>query len=157
MWGRGPIGSNGACSTPCRFSVTPSTTQKQIGPFWCCFSSGWVCVRSWTQWLSPTNSPVRLGISPVATTPTGFTSQRLEALFPWAGALGFAVCLTPQSFLLVYLKQMWGYCSQPCYESSPRCCPSPPLLLVWVFLLYLLGCQTSRQFNFLSVLVVFCF
>ena len=27
----------------------------------------------------------------------------------------------------------------------------------WMFLLYLLGCRTSIQFDFLSVLVVFCF
>ena len=37
----------------------------------------------------PTNSPVRLGVSPVAaSTPTGVFNQRFEALFPRAGALG---------------------------------------------------------------------
>ena len=41
---------------------------------------------------SPTNSPVRLGVSPAASTPTGVFNQRFEALFPRAGALGCAVC-----------------------------------------------------------------
>ena len=75
-------------------------------PFWCCFPSGWVCIRSRTLWVSPTNSPVRLGVSPAATsTPTGVFNQRVEALFPHAGALGCAVevCLILQLFLPVYL------------------------------------------------------
>ena len=43
-------------------------------------------------------------------------------------------------------------------QSSLPGCPSPPLLLVWVSVsFYLLGCQTSIQFDFLSVLVVFVF
>ena len=52
---------------------------------------------------SPMNSPVRLGFSPSASTPTGVFSQRFEALFRRAGALGCAVCLTPQLFLPVYM------------------------------------------------------
>ena len=48
-----------------------------------------MCVHSRTPWVSPTNSPVRLGVSPAgASTPTGVFSQRFEALFPCAGALG---------------------------------------------------------------------
>ena len=93
MWGRGPRGSNGACSTLCQISVTPSATYTQIGLFWCSFPSGWVCVHSRTLWVSPVNSPVRLGVSPAAASaPTGVFNQRFEALFPWAGALGCAVC-----------------------------------------------------------------
>ena len=43
-------------------------------------------------------SPVRLGVSPVAApTPTGVFTQRFEALFPRAGALGFMVCFSPRS------------------------------------------------------------
>ena len=56
--------------------VTSPTTHKQIGPFWCWFPGGWVCVHSRTLCVSPTNSPVRLGVSPTAATPTGFFSQR---------------------------------------------------------------------------------
>ena len=68
--------------------------HNQIGPFWCSFPSGWVCVRSGTLWVSPMNSPVRLGVSPpAASTPTGVFNQWFEALFPHrAGALGCAVC-----------------------------------------------------------------
>ena len=57
-------------------SVTSPAICKQIGPFWCWFLGGWVCVHSETLWISPKNSPVRLGVSPAATTPTGFSSQR---------------------------------------------------------------------------------
>ena len=47
---------------------------------------------------------MRLGISPAAaSTPMGVFNQRFEALFPRAGALGWAVCFAPLLFLLVYL------------------------------------------------------
>ena len=47
--------------------------------------------------VSPTTSPVRLGVSPAAApTPTGVFNQRFEALFPRAGALGYAVCFAPR-------------------------------------------------------------
>ena len=50
---------------------------------------------------SPTTSPVRLGVSPAATsTPTGVFNQRFEALFPRAGALGCEVCFAPPLPLL---------------------------------------------------------
>ena len=93
MWGRGPRGSSAACSTLCCFSVTSSATHNQIGPFWCWFPGGWVCVCSRTLCVSPTNSPVRLGVSPtVASTTTGVFSQRfLRLYFPRTGTLGCAV------------------------------------------------------------------
>ena len=91
--GEGLRGSNGACSTLCRFTVTPSATHHQIGLFWCWFLSGWACVSSRPLWVSPTNSPVRLGVSPAAaSTPTGVFDQLFEALFPCAGTLGCVVC-----------------------------------------------------------------
>ena len=84
---------------------------------------------------------MRLGVSPAATsTPTGVFSQRFEALFPRAGALGRAVCLAPQLFLLVHLctnvgpqdlpaaawpapfhnpPPCWVHQLSPCHESSP--------------------------------------
>ena len=116
----------------CRFSVTSPTTHKQSRPFWCCFPSGWVCVRSRTLWVSPTNSPVRLGVSSAAaSTPTGVFSQRFEALFPGTEILGCAVYLVPQWFFWVYLHGNVGPPSlksttlpvrqpQPCCESSPH-------------------------------------
>ena len=49
------------------------------------------------------------------------------------------------SFRLAVSPLHPGACLHPSYQSG------------WMFLLYLLGCQTAIQFNFLSVLVVFCF
>ena len=71
--------------------------------------SEWVCVRSRTLWAFPTNSPVRPGVSPAASsTPTGVFSQRFEALFPFTRMLYCVVCLIPQLFLLVYLHMNVG-------------------------------------------------
>ena len=67
------------------------------------------CARSRPLWISPTNSPVRLGVSlAAASSPKGVFNQRFEALFPHAGALGCSVCLTPQLFLAVYLHMNVG-------------------------------------------------
>ena len=66
--------------------------------------SGLACARSRPLWVSPATSPVRLGVSPAASsTPTGVFTQRFEVLFPRAGALGCMVCFAPPPFLLVYL------------------------------------------------------
>ena len=107
--------------------------------------SGWACARSRPMWVSPRNSPVRLGVSPAASTPTGVFSPRFEALFPLAGTLGCVVCLDPQLFLLVICMQMWDCLA---HQLPPRLsrstnhhlamsclcpsCPSQPLLLVWM-------------------------
>ena len=92
-----PRGSNGARSTLCWILVTPSSTHNQIGPLWCWFPSGWACARPRPLWVSPTTSPVRLGVSPpAAPIPTGVFTQRFEALFPCAGALGCRVCFAPR-------------------------------------------------------------
>ena len=90
-------GSNGACYTLCKISVTPSASHNQTGPLWCWFPSGWDCAQPRPLWVSPTTSPVRLGVSPAATpTPMGVFNQRFEALLPRAGALGYAVCFAPR-------------------------------------------------------------
>ena len=104
---------------------------------------------------------MRLGVSPAsASTPTGVFNQRIEALFPRAGALGCVVCFTSPPFLLVYLcmnvgpqglpattlrgllAAAWpapfhslppGWVRQwpPCPSPLHPSCPSQPLLLVW--------------------------
>ena len=81
----------------------------------------WVgCVHSRPLWVSPTKSPVSLGVSPAAaSTPTGVFNQLFEALFPHTGALGCAVCHLVHQLL-------------PCHESSLSSCLSPPLLQVWM-------------------------
>ena len=95
--GEGPRGSNSARSTLCQISVTPSATHSQIGPLWCWFPSGWACARPRPLWVSPTTSPVRLGVSPAAApTPKDVFNQRFEALFPSTGALGCTVCFAPR-------------------------------------------------------------
>ena len=72
--------------------------------------SGWACARSRPLWVSSTNSPVRLRVSPAAaSTPTGVFNQRFEALFPpRAGALGWAICFASPPFLPVYLCENVG-------------------------------------------------
>ena len=69
-------GNNATCSALGQLSATSPTTHKHIGLFWYWFPRGWVCVCSRTLWVSAMNSPVRLGVSPIAATPTGFYSQR---------------------------------------------------------------------------------
>ena len=82
MLERGPRGNSAACSSLCQYSVTFPATHNQTGPFWCWFLDGWACVRSRTLWVSPADSPVRLGVSPTATSiPTGVFSQRFLRLY----------------------------------------------------------------------------
>ena len=52
---------------------------------------------------------MKLGVSPAAApTPTGVFTQRFEALFPRAGALGCSVCLVPHCSSRFICAQMWG-------------------------------------------------
>ena len=114
-----------------------------------------------------------------ASTPMGVFNQRFEALFPRAGALGFTVCFAPPSFLPVYLcanvgprsliavalpapfvpqsAASLGPPTLPQVLSAPAAHLRPSYWSGQMFLLYLLGCWTSIQFDFLSVLVVFLF
>ena len=109
----------------CQISVTPSATHNQIGPLWCWFPSGWACAHSRPLWVSPTTSPVRLGVSPAATpTPTGVFTQRFEALFPCDGALGCVVCFAPPPFIPVYLCMNVGPRSATCRSACPTLCHS---------------------------------
>ena len=64
-------------------SLPPLPTIKSNRPLWCWFPSGGACVHSRPLWVSPMNSPVRLGVSPVAaSTPTGVFNQWLRLYFP---------------------------------------------------------------------------
>ena len=117
--GEGPRGSNGTRFTLLQISIIHSNTHNQTGPLWCWFPSGWACARPRPPWVSPTTSPVRLGVSPAAApTPTGVFNQRFESLFPCAGALGCSVCFAPHhlSGLSVYECGAVG-----CYP--PLCLP----------------------------------
>ena len=137
--GEGPSGSNGARLTVLRISIFHSDTHNPTGPLWCWFPSKWACAHSRTLWVSPTTSPVRLGVSPAAApTPRGAFNQRFEALFPRAGAPGCAaVCFAARcsSGLSV------GECGAArCY--LPLCLPHSATLspALWV---YLCKCGTA--------------
>ena len=121
--GEEPRGSNGARSTLHWISVSPSATHNQIGPLWCWFPSAWACALPRPLWVSPTTSPLRLGVSPAAApTPMGSFNQRFEALFPRAGALGYAVCFARSPlFLPVYL------CVNVGPRGATRCSACPGL------------------------------
>ena len=58
------------------FLSLPLLPTSPVGPAGAeSFPSGWACVHSRTLWVSPPNSPVRLGVCPAATsTPTGVFS-----------------------------------------------------------------------------------
>ena len=90
------------------FILTSPATHKQIGPFWCWFLGGWVCVCSRTLWVSPTNSPVSLGVSSAASTPTGFFQSQVLRLYfptlePW---VAWSVSLPSCSFQFICV-QIW--------------------------------------------------
>ena len=123
-------------------------------------------------WVSPTNSPLRLGVSPTTATPIGFYSQRFWGFNSplWNSGLH---CLSvypvvPPSLSAHECRISWSISHHltcqvcqllPCCMSSPS--PSshihPSYQSGWMFLLYLFGCRTSTDFDFLAVPVVFCF
>ena len=76
MWGRGLRGNKMALAplSAC-FQSLPLLPTIKLGPSGADFPGGWVCVLSRTSWVSPGNSPVRLGLSPTTSTPTGFYRQ----------------------------------------------------------------------------------
>ena len=143
--GEGLRGSNGARSTLHRTPIFHSDTHNQTGPLWCWFLSGWACAHSRPLWVSPTTSPVRLGVSPAAApTPTGIFNQR----FAWVARSASlpAVCLvhlcanvglqcatrtlpaplsaTPSPALSVYLRE----CVAAGSASGWTACPVHPTL-----------------------------
>ena len=69
----------------------------------------WACVCSRSLWVSPTTSPVRLGVSPAAaSTPTGVLNHWFETLFlvlePWVTR---SALLPLCSSWFIYVS-MWG-------------------------------------------------
>ena len=117
------------------------------------------------------NSPVRLGDSPATSIPTGFFSQRFgdfisPAMEPWVER---SVLLPSYSSHFI-CTQMWDHLLHQLVPGPPN---PPASTLPWVlsslaapfcpsycsgwnFLLSLLGCRTSKQFDILAVLVIFC-
>ena len=137
--GEGLSGSNGARLTLLGISIFHSDTHNQTGPLWCWFPSKWACAHARPLWVSPTTSPMRLGVFPAAApTPRGAFNQRFEALFPRAGALGCAaVCFSARrsSGLSV------GECGAAmCYPALPAPLSATLSPVLWV---YLCKCGTA--------------
>ena len=106
--GEGLRGSNVGRLTLLRFSIFHSTTHNQTGPLCCWFPSGWACAHSRPLRVSPTTSPVRLGVSPAAApTPRGVFNQRFEALFPPCWSLGLHRLLRSPPFVRFICGRMW--------------------------------------------------
>ena len=169
--GEGPRGSKDARSPLHQTSIFHSSTHNQTGPLWCLVLSGWACARPRPLWVSPTTSPVRLGVSPAAApTPTGVFNQRFEALFPRPGALGCAVCFAPRHSSRFICAQVWGRGVPPAalpapfsttLESGPLglsvcecgsrgcypllCLPCSPPLLSPALSVYLCKCGTAES------------
>ena len=83
-----------------------------------------MCACSRPLWVSPMNSPVRLGVSPTAaSTPTGVYSQRFEALFPlgWNSGLYSLSRFTvvPPSLSAYECGTTWS--TSRCLAVSPLC------------------------------------
>ena len=130
--GEGPRGSNGASLTLLLLSIFHADTHNQTGPLWCWFPSGWVCAHSRPLWVSPTTSPVRLGVSPAAApTPTGVFNHRFEALFPPSWSPGLRGLLRAPPLVRFIGAQMW------CCGVLPVALPAPfsPTLspALWVY------------------------
>ena len=111
-------------------SFTPIPTIK-LGPSGAGSRVGGPVHTLGSPWVSPTTSPVRLGVSPAAApTPTGVFNQRFEALFPQAGALGCAVCFAARRSFIC--GRMW------CHRVLPATLPAPLSatlsLALWVYL-----------------------
>ena len=126
--GEGPRGSNGAPSTLLEISATPSATHNQTRPLWCWFPSGWTCAHSRPLWVSPTTSPVRLGVS------TAAVPNPMGALFHpplLAGALGYAVCFATRPSSQFICVGVWG-CGVPAALPAPFSATLSPALLAYL-------------------------
>ena len=102
-------------------------------PLWCWFLCGWACARSRSLWVSPTTSPVRLGVTPAAVpTPTGVFNQRFEVYFlelePW---VAWSALLPHLSSWFIYAR-MWGRGVLPAALPSPFSATLSLALLVYL-------------------------
>ena len=131
--GEGWRGSNVARSTLHWISGTASATHSQIGPLWCWFPSGWACAHSRPLWVSPTNSPVRPGVSPAATQPPrAFSIRGLRLYFPRTGAPGYAFCFAPRRLSWFICARMWGRGVLPAGLPAPFSATLSPALSAYL-------------------------
>ena len=131
--GEGPSGSNGARLTVLQISIFHSDTHNQTGPLWCWFPSGWACAHSRSLWVSPTTSPVRLGVSPAAApTRRGAFNQRFEALFPPSWSPGLHGLLRSPPFVRFICGRMWCRGVLPATLPAPLSATLSPALSVYL-------------------------
>ena len=118
------------------FQSLPLLPVSKLGPS---SAYSWVdglIYISRTQWASPVNSPVKLGVFPASSTLTDFIQLEVLRLYfptlePW---IAWSVLL-PNCFSRFIRTQMWDHPVRqplPHRESSLSDCPSPSLLLVWM-------------------------
>ena len=137
LWGRGPRGNSVPCLALGCLSVTSPTTHKQIGPFWCWFPGGWACVRSRILWVSPTNSPVKLGVFSFWLNPHRcFQSEVLRLYFPALEPWLWSLSHSPPS---LSASECGTAHSASCCLAASLLCPSahlhPSYPSGWIFLL----------------------
>ena len=124
MWERGERGIDFSCSALSRLLVTSPAIHKQIGPFWCWFPGEWFCISFRTLWVSPTNSPIRLEVSPA--TSRIFQSEYLRLYFPTLESWVARSVLLPICSSWFIRTQMWDHwlCKlPPCHKSTPPWLP----------------------------------
>ena len=114
------------------FQTFPPLPTSKLGPFGLIPGGGGVHSR--TLWFSPTNSPMRLGVSSTATTPTSFSVRGFEALFPSAGTLGLHGLsqspVVPPGLFACKCGTTRSTCH--CLAMTSLFFPSLSLLLVWM-------------------------
>ena len=128
-------GNNVPCSALSQLSGTSPASHKQIGPFLCWFPGGWVFVHSRAPWVSPTNSPVRLGVSSAATIPTDFCSQRFWGFISPGWNPGLRVShspVVPPGLSTHECKTAPSSSRHLAMHPLQPSCPSLPLLAVWM-------------------------
>ena len=98
---------------------------------------------------------------PLPQPPQVFSARGFEVFFPcwnpWFHGLSTSPVVPPG----LSARECGTALSTSCHLATspfhPAACLRTPYQSGWMFLLYLLGCWTSIQFNFLSILVVFLF
>ena len=171
MWVRGSRGNNATFWLLPQFQSLPLLPTSKLGPSGT-DSRAVGLVYVLTLWVSPTYFPVRLRVSPTATTPTRFCSQRFWgfSLLGWHPGL-LSLCLLPSCSSPCICTWMWDLpvCQllphlllhqlSPCLTSSPShlLASAPPTSLDECFFFNSLVVRLPRHSIFWQFLLVFSF
>ena len=152
-------------------SLPPLCTNKENMTFWCSFPGGWACVLLGTHFSPPTKSPVRLAVSPASASPHRYWqpeflklsvaswNPRLRSLCGSpVGPPGVCALECGTALPLATTSPTLSACCRLTTSPFSPGCPSLPLLPVQINAASLTHwLLASTQFNFLAVLLVFCF